>query len=72
VLLEREGMKMNHKKLYRLYREERLAVKRRRGRKRAIGSRQPMPTAPHPNARWSRASIPRAASSAADSHPQGP
>jgi putative transposase len=53
VLLEREGMKMNKKKLYRLYREERLAVKRRRGRKRAMGSRAPMPEAPHPNARWS-------------------
>lgn len=53
VLLEREGMKMNHKKLYRLYREERLAVKRRRGRKRAIGSRTPAPQALSPNARWS-------------------
>ncbi len=35
VLLEREGMTMNHKKFYRLYREEGLAVKWRRGRKRA-------------------------------------
>jgi len=35
VLLERKGMIMNHKKLYRLYREEGLSVKRRRGRKRA-------------------------------------
>jgi putative transposase len=32
VLLERKGMRMNHKKLYRLYREEGLSVKRRRGR----------------------------------------
>jgi putative transposase len=53
VLLEREGMMMNHKKLYRLYREEGLAVKRRRGRKRARGTRTPMPTAARPNARWS-------------------
>ena len=30
---------MNHKKLYRLYREEGLAVRRRRGRKRATGTR---------------------------------
>ncbi|SNR71715.1 hypothetical protein SAMN06265370_1181 [Puniceibacterium sediminis] len=29
---------MNHKQLYRLYREEGLVVKRRRGRKRARGS----------------------------------
>ena len=35
ILLERKGMIMNHKKLYRLYREEGLSVKRRRGRKRA-------------------------------------
>ncbi len=33
ILLERKGMTMNHKKLYRLYREEGLSVKRRRGRK---------------------------------------
>ncbi|GAD57711.1 mobile element protein [Limimaricola cinnabarinus LL-001] len=53
ILLERKGMIMNHKKLYRLYREEGLAVKRRRGRKRARGTRTPMPEAAHPNARWS-------------------
>lgn len=53
ILLEREGMTMNHKKLYRIYREEELAVKRRRGRKRARGTRKPMPEAAHPNARWS-------------------
>ena len=53
ILLERKGMHMNHKKLYRLYREEGLSVKRRRGRKRARGSRTPLPEAAHPNARWS-------------------
>ena len=53
VLLERKGMSMNHKKLYRLYREEGLSVKRRRGRKRAQGTRTPMPQAVRPNARWS-------------------
>ena len=53
ILLERKGMTMNHKKLYRIYREEGLSVKRRRGRKRARGSRTPMPTAARPNARWS-------------------
>src|SRR5690606_9684309 len=35
ILLEREGVSMNKKKLFRLYREEGLAVRRRRGRKRA-------------------------------------
>ena len=53
VLLERKGYVMNHKKLYRLYREEGLAVKRRRGRKRARGSRTPMTAAMRPNERWS-------------------
>ena len=41
-LLAREGHSMNHKKLYRLYREERLMVRRRGGRKRALGTRAPM------------------------------
>lgn len=31
ILLERKGIAMNHKKLYRLYREESLSVRRRRG-----------------------------------------
>ena len=42
ILLEREGVSMNKKKLFRLYREEGLAVRRRRGRKRATGTRAPM------------------------------
>jgi putative transposase len=53
VMLERQGMIMNHKKLYRLYREEGLSVRRRRGRKRARGSRTPMPVPQAPGARWS-------------------
>jgi putative transposase len=53
VLLERKEMIMNHKKLYRLYTEEKLGVRRRRGRKRARGSRTPMPVALHPGERWS-------------------
>lgn len=39
VLLRREGHVVNHKKLFRLYREEKLAVRRRGGRKRAMGTR---------------------------------
>ena len=53
IMLERQGMIMNHKKLYRLYREEGLSVRRRRGRKRARGSRTPMPVPLAPGARWS-------------------
>ena len=34
IMLEREGFTMNEKKLYRLYKEEGLSVRRRRGRKR--------------------------------------
>ena len=51
LLLEREGIRMNHKKLRRLYSEERLQVRRRGGRKRALGTRAPMPQGP--NQRWS-------------------
>jgi hypothetical protein len=54
VLLERKGMIMNHKKLYRLYTDEKLGVKRRRGRKRARRSRTPMPVALRLGERWSR------------------
>ncbi|MDG1451010.1 MAG: IS3 family transposase [Ascidiaceihabitans sp.] len=53
VMLERKGMIMNHKKLYRLYTEEKLGVRRRRGRKRARGSRTPMPVALRTGERWS-------------------
>ena len=53
VMLERKGMIMNDKKLYRIYREEGLSVRRRRGRKRARGSRTPMPVPLRPNQRWS-------------------
>jgi putative transposase len=41
-MLERQGLKMNLKKVYRLYREEGLAVRRRRGRRRAVGLRAPL------------------------------
>lgn len=42
ILLRREGKGMNRKKVYRLYREERLTVRKRGGRKRALGTRAPM------------------------------
>ena len=53
LLLTREGIVMNHKKLRRLYREERLQVRRRSGRKRAVGTRAPLAIPQGPNQRWS-------------------
>ena len=43
----------NHKKLLRIYREEGLRVRRRGGRKRALGTRAPMTIPQGPNQRWS-------------------
>jgi putative transposase len=53
VLLRREGCLVNRKRVQRIYREERLTVRRRGGRKRAIGTRRPIETALAPNQRWS-------------------
>ena len=53
VLLNREGVQMNHKKLRRLYAEERLQVRRRGGRKRALGNRAPLTLPQGANQRWS-------------------
>ena len=44
---------MNHKRLFRLYREERLTVRKRGGRKRALGTRAPMTVPQAANQRWS-------------------
>jgi putative transposase len=52
-LLVREGHVMNHKKLYRLYRQEELMVRRRGGRKRALGTRAPLSLPATINERWS-------------------
>jgi putative transposase len=52
-LLVREGHALNHKKLYRLYREEKLMVRRRGGRKRAVGTRSPLLLPAAINQRWS-------------------
>ena len=46
-------MTVNHKKLVRLYRKERLTVRRRGGRKGALGTRAPMTIPQGPNQRWS-------------------
>lgn len=53
VFLRREGHEVNHKRLFRIYREEQLHVRRRGGRKRAMGTRAPMELPLMPNQRWS-------------------
>ena len=53
VLLRREGQAVNRKRVQRIYREERLTVRRRGGRKRAIGTRRPIETPLAANQRWS-------------------
>jgi putative transposase len=53
VMLKREGHVHNLKKIYRIYREEGLMVKRRKGRKRAIGTRLPLPKPDSLNQVWS-------------------
>jgi len=53
VMLERQGIVMNLKKLRRLYREEKLQVRRRGGRKRALGTRRPLLVPDAANQRWS-------------------
>lgn len=42
LLLRRQGFAVNHKKLYRIYRKEKLVVRKRGGRKRSLGLRAPM------------------------------
>ena len=44
---------MNHKNLFRIYRDERLAVRKRGGRKRALGTRAPMALPLARTERWS-------------------
>ena len=43
IFLRREGFVVNHKRLFRIYREERLMVRKRGSRKRASGGRTPPP-----------------------------
>jgi|TARA_B100000315_G_C14499469_1_gene551626 putative transposase len=53
ILLQREGFPVNHKRVYRLYREEGLLVRRRR-RKKTAGVERVMPTLPErKDQRWS-------------------
>ena len=53
VLLRREGEPSGKNRIYRLYREEGLTVRKRRSRRRAIGTRAPILVEVRQNARWS-------------------
>jgi putative transposase len=53
VFLRREGYETNHKRRFRIYREEQLQLRHRGGRKRAMGTRAPMVLPLMPNQRWS-------------------
>ncbi|WP_136650134.1 MULTISPECIES: IS3 family transposase [Paracoccus] len=53
VLLRREGEASGINRIYRLYREEGLTVRKRKARRKAIGTRAPILMAARANARWS-------------------
>lgn len=52
-ILHREGLVVNHKRTERIYREQGLAIKLRKGHKRVAATRLILPTATQPNERWS-------------------
>ncbi len=53
VLLRREGWPVNPKRVYRLYRQDGLSLRRRRRKRRAPGLRLPLPVPVRANQRWS-------------------
>lgn len=53
VLLRREGWSVNHKRTYRLYREQGLAVHRRKRKRIGLTGRLPRPAPKGPNENWS-------------------
>ena len=53
VLLRQHGEPSGLNRIYRLYREEGLSVRKRRARRRAVGARAPILVEARPNARWS-------------------
>jgi putative transposase len=52
-LLRREGVQANHKRIYRLYRESALSVRKRRRRKQVMVDRQVLSVPSRPNEVWS-------------------
>ncbi len=53
VLLQREGWQINHKRVYRIYRQEGLSLRLKCAKKRVSVARVPLPVAGAPNERWS-------------------
>jgi putative transposase len=53
VLLRRGGWQVNHKRVYRIYRAEGLAVRRKKRKRLAAGLRVVLPAPTRPNERWS-------------------
>ena len=53
VLLRREGWAVNHKRVYRMYREEGLGVRRRKRKRIGAVERQALAIPVRPNERWS-------------------
>lgn len=53
ALLRRAGFRANHKRIYRLYREEHLALRRKRRKHLARGTGKPRPAPARSNERWS-------------------
>ena len=53
ILLRQEGERSGMNRIYRIYREEGLTVRKRRARRRAVGARAPILVEARPNARWS-------------------
>ena len=53
ILLRRDGEPPGVNRIYRLYREEGLSVRKRKTRRRAVGTRAPILVEAKANARWS-------------------
>ena len=53
VVLRRDGHVLNRERTLRLYREEGLTVRKRKARRKAVGTRAPILVEARPNARWS-------------------
>jgi putative transposase len=53
VMLRREGFKVNHKRVERIYAEEGLQIKKRKKRRETAALRVVIPTPTKPNKRWS-------------------
>lgn len=53
VMLLREGLKVNRKRVYRLYKQEGLTVRRKKRKRISLFGRKPLPIGSGPNERWS-------------------